>query len=201
MKHGDTFRAGIGLTTAYASLDWETYSEAGYVWDDTLQKWASPRGCGAQTRGLKAVGAYNYATHPTFEILSLAYDLLDGRGVRHWVPRITEFGLADEPHDLIAHVAAGKILTAWNVFFEWVIWEHYCRPKWGWPAWPLENARCTQAKAAVSAYPQALENAGAILLPAHMQKDKAGGALIRKLSVPQNPSKKLEAAHMQRALL
>ena len=193
MKHGDQFRAAHGITTAYASWDVETYSEAGLVWNGA--KWESPRGCGAQTRGLKAVGVYNYVTHPTFELLSVAYDLLDGAGMRHWVPRWCEFGLVDEPHDLVAHVAAGRILAAWNVGFEWSVWNLYCVPKFGWPPLAIEQCRCDMAKAQVMAYPAALENAGAILLPAHLQKDKAGGALIRKLTVPQNPSKKLEQAH------
>lgn len=186
---GQQFRAGIGLSTMHPSLDWETYSEAGYVWNPDTQKWESPRGCGAQTRGLKAVGVFNYVNHPTFEVLSLAYDLLDGKGVRHWVPRPCEFGLADEPHDLIGHVARGGTLAAWNIGFDWTVWEYHCRARWGWPAWPIENARCNMAKAMVNAYPAALEDAGAILLPPHLQKDKAGHALVRKLTVPKNPSK------------
>lgn len=194
-RAGQQFRAAHGVATAHASMDWETYSEAGFVWNESLQKWESPRGCGAQTRGIKAVGTFNYVNHPTFEVLSLAYDLLEGRGLRHWVPRMTEFGLADEPHDLIAHVAAGKILAGWGVSFEWTVWTYYCVPRWGWPAWPIENARCDMAKAQVMAYPAALDNAGELLLPEHLRKDKAGSALIRKLTMPQNPSKKLEQAH------
>jgi hypothetical protein len=37
--------------------------------------------------------------------------------------------------------------------------------------------------------PASLENIGEILLPEHMRKDKAGHALVRKLTVPKNPSK------------
>lgn len=182
------------------SLDWETYSEAGLVWDEAAQKWKSPRGCGAQTRGLKAVGTFNYVWHPTFEPLSLSYDLLDGRGNRWWRPVMTEFGLADEPHDLIAYVAAGGTLAAFNVYFELTVWS-WCVARWGWPEWRVENARCVQAKCAASAYPQALDDVGAILLPEHMRKDKAGGALIRKLTMPQNPSKALEKAGRQGVLI
>lgn len=190
MRAGQQFRAGFGLSTVHPSLDWETYSEAGYVWNEAAQKWESPRGCGPQTRGLKAVGTYNYVMHPTFRALSLAYDLLDGRGVRHWVPVYTEyFGLADEPHELIAHVAAKRILAAWNVGFEMDVWNLHFVRLFGWPEWDVEYARCDMAKAQVSAYPAALENAGALLLPEHLRKDKAGTALVRKLTVPKNPSK------------
>jgi hypothetical protein len=187
---GQQFRAGIGLSTMYASLDWETYSEAGYVWNEAAQKWESPRGCGPSVRGLKAVGSFNYTHHPTFEPLSLAYDLLDERGVRHWKPHPDHDvdPLLYGPQDLIAYVAAGKILAAWNVAFERQVWA-WCVRKWGWPVWLVENSRCDMAKAQVSAYPAALENAGQILLPEHLRKDKAGTALVRKLTVPKNPSK------------
>jgi hypothetical protein len=185
---GQQFRAGVGLSTMHPSLDWETFSCAGYVWNEAAQKWESPRGCGPSVRGLKAVGVFNYTNHPTFEPLSLAYDLLDGRGMRHWVPRYCDVGLADEPHDLIAHVAGGKILAAFNVAFERAVWT-WCVRKWGWPVWHVENSRCDMAKGQVSAYPASLENIGEILLPEHMRKDKAGHALVRKLTVPKNPSK------------
>jgi hypothetical protein len=186
---GQQFAAGFGLSTMHPSLDWETYSEAGYVWNATEQKWQSPRGCGTQTRGLKAVGVYNYVMHPTFRALSLAYDLLDGGGMRHWVPVYTEFGLADEPHDIIAHVAARRTLAAWNVGFEMTVWNLHFVRLYGWPYWDVEYARCDMAKAQVSAYPAALDNAGELLLPEHLRKDKAGAALVRKLTVPKNPSK------------
>lgn len=180
----------------YASLDFETYSAAGMCWSEIAQKWESPRGCGPQTRGLKAVGAFNYVNHSTFEILSLAYDLLDGRGVRHWVPKITEFGLSDEPHDLLAHVARGEILSAFNVAFERRCWQDYCRRVWGWPNWPVENSRCDMDKGKVSAYPPSLESVGELLLPEHLRKDKGGHALVRKLTVPKNPSKARKSPQM-----
>lgn len=185
---GQQFAAGCGLSTMYPSLDWETYSEAGFVWDAATQTWKHPRGCRGDTRGLKAVGTFNYVTHPTFEPLSLAYDLLDDRGMRHWVPLMTEFGLADEPHDLIAHVAAGRILAAFAVSFEIAVWNLYCVPKYGWPMWDVANARCDADKARVSAYPPGLENVGDVLNIAE-KKDKVGSYLIKLLTVPKDPGK------------
>jgi hypothetical protein len=185
--NGQQFAVGPRLSTMHPSWDVETYSEAGYVWNEADQKWRSPRGCGPSVRGLKAVGTFNYVTHPTFEFLSVAYDLLDGRGVRWWRPVFTEFGLADEPHDLVAHVRDGKILSAFNADFELDCWNLYAVPKYGWPIWHIGNARCDMAKAKAWALPGSLENVGEVLNIAE-KKDKAGTALVRKLTVPKNPS-------------
>lgn len=184
--NGQQFRAGLGITTMHPTFDWETYSEAGFVWNYVTQKWEPLPGLGAQNKGLPAVGAYNYITHPTFEILSLAYDLLDGRGMRHWVPRMTEFGLADEPHDLIQYAAAGGILEAFNVNFETWVWNLYCAPRWGWKPLQLEQLRCCMAKARANAYPGSLGDVGRVLNLVN-QKDPMGDYLIKKLTVPKNP--------------
>lgn len=186
-SYGQQFRAAFGLSTVWPGLDWETYSEAGMVYDEAGRTWRSPRGCGPQMRGLKAVGVFNYVWHPTFEPLSLAYDLLDGRGVRWWRPIKCDVGLADEPHDLLAHVAAGRNLAAFNVGFELTVWE-WCVVNWGWPVLHLEQIYCTMAKGQVSAYPPSLAEVGYVLLPSHLQKDAAGEALVKKLTMPKKPS-------------
>lgn len=185
--YGQQFRAGFGLATVWPGLDWETYSEAGMVYDPVLRKWAHPRGYSGQNKGLRAVGVFNYVWHPTFEPLSLAYDLLDGRGVRHWVPVKCDVGLASEPHDLLAHVDAGRNLAAFNVNFELTVWE-WCVVNWGWPVLRLEQMFCTMAKAMVHANPPSLEANGEILLPPHLRKDAAGEALVKKLTMPKKPS-------------
>jgi hypothetical protein len=184
--NGQQFRAGVGITTMHPTFDWETYSEAGYQWNYVTQKWESLPGLGPQNRGIGAVGAYNYITHPTFEVLSLAYDLLDGRGMRHWVPHMTEFGLADEPHDLIQYAAAGGILEAFNVGFELYVWNLYCAPRWGWKPLLIEQVRCCMAKARAHALPGSLADVGYVLDLVN-KKDPMGDYLIKKLTVPKNP--------------
>jgi hypothetical protein len=185
-RNGQQFRAGIGITTMHPTLDWETYSEAGYVWNPAKQKWESLPGLSSQNRGLKAVGAYNYITHPTFEPLSLSYNLLDGRGEILWIPRMTEFGLADEPHDLIAYIRDGGIVEAFNVGFEAQVWNLYCVPRWGWPPLPQEQERCCMAKARANALPGGLGDVCDVLDLVN-KKDPTGDKLIRKLTVPKNP--------------
>ncbi len=199
MKAGDVFACGPFTTTAHPTLDWETFSAAGFVWDPVACKWGSPPGLSAQNRGLPAIGARNYVEHPTFEVLSLAYDLLDGVGLRHWVPpadlgrciaRGDRHCVGDirHPYDLLEHVASGGMLEAVNVAFEWTVWNFYCVPVWGWPALPQEQVYCCAAKARAAAYPGSLEPMGEVL-KLSQQKDKAGKDLIRKLTVPRNPTK------------
>ena len=58
-----TRRAGLGLTTVRPDFDFETYSEAGFVWNADRQKWESPAGAAAGKKGLPVVGAAVYAQH------------------------------------------------------------------------------------------------------------------------------------------
>jgi hypothetical protein len=187
--NGQQFRAGVGITTMHPAFDWETYSEAGFTFGHHLPgkwgplPWLSPK---SQNKGLSAVGVFNYVTHPTFQPLSLSYDLLDGKGPRRWVPLLTGFGLATEPHDLIAYAAAGGILEAFNVGFEITVWNEYCSKVYGWPPLKLENMRCTMAKARASAYPGGLEELGRVMGLVN-KKDPIGDYLIDTLTVPKNP--------------
>ena len=70
--------AGCSHSTELATMDFETYSEAGYYFDESAGRWrpitSSP------PHGLPAVGAAVYSEHPSTEILPLAYDLKDGTG-------------------------------------------------------------------------------------------------------------------------
>lgn len=181
---GQQFIAGHGVATVVADLDFETYSEAGYRWDPLLCKWKSLEGLAEQNRGLPAVGVYNYVTHPTFEVLSVAYDLKDGRGKRWWRPGMPQ------PEDLLQHVREGKPLEAHNEGFEWHVWMLYCVRAFGWPPLLPEAERCSQAKARAWSLPAKLANVGiALRLPPELMKDKDGTRLIQKLTVPRNPTK------------
>lgn len=184
MRYGDLFLAGAGVATVIADGDFETYSEAGFIWDEGEKKWKSPEGIAKTKRkGLGVVGLHNYVTHPTFEVLCFWYDLKDGLGRRFWRPGMLN------PEDLFAHVRAGKLLEAWNVGFERKVWNHYLRPKMGWPEVAEGQWRCAMAKARQQAYPGSLEeSAPAIGSPEH--KDPRGEKLINKLTVPCKPTKK-----------
>lgn len=179
---GYRLRAGLGFATVLPDFDFETYSEAGYQWDEAAGKWRSLDGYGAQSKGLPAVGAAVYSESLTCEVLSLAYDLKDGAGRRHWRPGQLP------PLDLFRHIAAGGLLEAWNAGFESWIWDNVCRPRMGWPPLPREQLRCAMAKARAFALPGGLDNAGAVV-GASQQKDPEGTRLLRKFTMPRTPTK------------
>ena len=171
-------------STALPDMDFETYSEAGYVWDPQANKglgrWRSITG-GAKS-GLFAVGAPVYSEHPSTEVLSLAYDLKDGKGSRLWLPCMPP------PQDLFDHIAAGGLIEAHNSGFEWLIWTNVCWRR-GWPPLPLKQLRCSMAKARAFGLPGSLDKGGE-LMALDLTKDKDGKRLLKKFSLPRNPTKK-----------
>lgn len=166
------------------TIDFETYSEAGFVWSEPTEKyplgrWVPP--AGAKTPGIGAVGAPAYAEHPTTEVLTVSYDLCDGRGVRRWRPG------QPLPFDLFDHIAQpGAVLEAHNAMFERLIWEKVCVEKYLWPPINPRVWRCSMATAMVAQYPGALGNLGDVL-GLETKKDKDGDRLIKKFSIPQQP--------------
>lgn len=166
------------------TIDFETYSEAGFIWTEPsdkhpLGRWVAP--AGAKTPGIGAVGAPAYAEHPSTEVLTLSYDLCDGRGIRRWRPG------QPNPADLLAHVMTpGAVLEAHNAMFERLIWEHVCVRLYGWPLVPADVWRCSKATAMVAQRPGALGDLAAVLGLIE-QKDKEGDRLIKKFSIPQQP--------------
>lgn len=149
------------------SLDFETFSAAGF--QQVHREWVTPGGkprselvwCGTEPgskkTGLSLVGARNYITHPTFEVLCMAYDMRDGTGVQLWIP-----GCA-APQPLLGHVARGGLLQAWNSSFEWQVWILHCTPRYGWPTLRLEQMRCSMARSAANGFPRGLDDAGEVL--------------------------------------
>lgn len=196
-RAGTQVIASPGLATVYPDFDFETFSEAGFVYDPFEQKWGSLPGLSAQNRGLKAVGVRNYVQHPSFRLLSLAWDLKDGGRGRWWRPPemsdlfpVTRRGDYCDVGELHQHIRNGGILEAFNVGFEWCVWEYYCVPVLGWPHIALEQLRCAASKARASAIigsSGGLDDAGEIL-HLHERKDPAGEKLIRKLTVPRAPT-------------
>jgi DNA polymerase len=182
MKYGDLIPAGLGSNFVLGDIDFETYSEAGYVWDAALNKWTALPGASQGKKGLSVVGTAVYATHPSTEILTLSYDLKDGLGVRRWRP-----GLA-LPADLFHYLASGRQVEAFNSMFEWWIWNKVAVRKYGFPPLDQASLRCAMGKARASGLPGGLGPLGEVLGLTH-QKDKEGTRLLNKFSVPRNPTK------------
>lgn len=178
---GTRLIAGMSEATVLPDCDFETYSEAGYLWDEDRRRWVQPPDATGNARGLNLVGAEKYTAHPSCEVLVFRYDLKDGRGRQRWRPGLPA------PSDLFAHIAAGGLLESWNASFERWVWRNVCAPKYGWPPMPDAQWRCAMAKSRAHALPGALGEAGRVL-GLETQKDKRGKALLDKFSTPRNPT-------------
>ena len=182
LPYGYRLVAGTRFSTVLADFDFETYSEAGYVWNATANKWESLPGVKQGKKGLPVVGAAVYARDPSADIVRLAYNLKDGRGKRWWVPYRDPL-----PVDLFLHLYEGKLIEAWNVSFERWAWNQIAVPKYGFPPLPESQLRCAMAKSRAWQMPGKLELAAYVL--GTSQKDSEGTRLMRKFSMPRNPTK------------
>jgi len=168
-----------GFSTVHAEMDFETYSEAGFNFDEDAGRF---KGLGASKKGLSAVGAAVYAQHASTEVLCLAYNLKDGLGPRLWLPG------EPPPWDLIAHFQSGGLVEAHNSIFEYFIWNFVCVRKLGWPAISHTQLRCSMSKAASFALPMSLDKLSEAI-DAPIKKDKEGKAVMLKLTQPRTPTK------------
>lgn len=185
---GYRLRAGRSYSTVLPDMDFETYSEAGYVWvppsTDTRGK---PKGgrwklaASNAKSGIGVVGAAAYTEHPTFEILSLTYNLKDGSGPKLWTPDMLP------PWDLYDHIKRGGLIEAFNAGFEMWVWRVMVR-LYGAPPLPLRQVRCAMAKGRAWALPPSLKDVGEVLRVEH-GKDKDGKRLLDKFSIPRSPTK------------
>lgn len=176
---GTRYPVGNYFSTIMPSLDFETYSEAGFTIDPRTGK---VKGIGAGNKGgLPVVGTPVYAAHPSTRVVCLYYDLKDGKGNRGWIPG------TPEPTDLIEHIRNGLNIEAWNITFEFWIWNMVCVRMFGWPPLQLPQCYCAMAKSRRHALPGGL-GAAAKVLGTH-QKDKQGSRLINKLSRPVTATK------------
>jgi len=167
VRSGDRFSVGAGIATALPTFDFETFGTAGYVWVPEENKWRGVEGSPGTKRGLPVVGVRNYVTHPSFEILLLSWDLLDGAGNQSWSPHAPTY-----PRPLIEHVRNGGLLEAFNVNFEWTVWNFYCVPRWSWPPLNIRQCRCAMAKGRAWGLPGSLEDQGKVvdnMHPSHIQ--------------------------------
>ncbi len=185
---GTRIPAGLGVATVIPELDFETYSEAGYVWVPQptdkaphAGKWQGPKGAPKGSKGLGVVGAAVYAEHPSTDILSMYYNLKDGNGPVGWIPGMPP------PLPLLEYVQRGGLIEAWNAGFEWWIWNGVGVRRYGWPPLNLFQLRCAMAKARASGLPGKLALAGDVL-GLDVVKDSGGKALLDKFSVPRTPT-------------
>lgn len=132
-------------------------------------------------KDIKIVGVYVYMASPLTEPFFASYKI-DGGPVRRW-------RRGDPcPADIVAHVAAGCRIAAHNAGFERLLWQMILTPRYGWPAVPNEQFRCTAATAAALGLPRDLDGLSSALdLP--VKKNKDGKALINFFSKPRRARK------------
>jgi len=160
------------------SMDFETYSEAGFILEPGGKVYSAAK---SGKGGLPAVGTPVYASHPSTDILCLYYDLRDGRGRQGWMPGMPS------PYELLEYVASGGPIEAFNITFEWWIWNMVAVRRYGWPPLQLDQCHCVMAKCRRYSLPGALGNVTKVMGTA--PKDKEGGRLIQKLTRPHTPTK------------
>lgn len=163
----------------HVTIDFETYSEAGYVFNKATRKWEGL--LNANKKGISAVGAAVYAKHPSTRILSLAYKLPD-QDVKLWTPDLPL------PFDLW-NLEDAWYKEAWNVSFERWIWEEVAVKKYGFMGQLPSQWRCAMAKSRAYALPGSLAECGKVLQTS-IQKDKEGTRLLNKFSIPRNSTTK-----------
>lgn len=178
---GQTVPAGLSISTVLPDFDFETYSEAGYVWREGDKKWISISGAG-KTAGISQVGAPVYAEHPSTEILSIAYDLKEGLGKRLWTPDLPA------PDDLLNHIHNGGLLEAHNSAFEFYIWKYVATRQLGWPELRLAQLRCSAAKARAFSLPGSLGMVSKVV-GLETKDEAAGKRVIKRYCCPRKPTK------------
>jgi len=118
---------------------------------------------------LKEQGVYNYARHPSTQVLCMSY-AFDDEDVRTWTPDMVF------PEAVAMH--RGNIY-AHNAAFERLIFQHVLQIDF-----KSTQFYCTAAQARANCAPGSLEDLGRFS-GAGMRKDHRGAALIRALSVPR----------------
>lgn len=135
---------------------------------------------------LKSLGAYEYARHPSTEIICAGYKI-DETPAKIWLPKMGGDKLVD------VLLKADQIVVH-NKIFEDVI-TRFVLAKYTDARFeiPHEAWRCSAAKAAMHGLPRDLERASRVLNLA-TQKDMEGNRLIKKYMKPRTVWKKWRVA-------
>jgi DNA polymerase len=129
------------------------------------------------TVDLKKAGLYVYAEDPTTDVWCAAWCIGDAP-IQMWTPG------QPFPSVLGDYLAAGALVYAHNAGFECALWEQVLTPRYGWPAIPFEQMRCTAAMAAAMALPRDLDGA-AMAMGLDTRKDASGKRLMLSLAKPR----------------
>jgi DNA polymerase len=130
---------------------------------------------------LRTIGTHKYAADPTTEVLCCRY-AVDGP-VQLWTP-----GNPVPPEFIEAANNPASVVSAHGAHFEDAIERLVLAPRFGWPVFPIEKQRCTQARCLALGLPARL-SAAADALELSNRKDAAGERLMHQTSKPRRPHK------------
>jgi len=102
---------------------------------------------------IKTVGTYKYATDSSTTVLCAAFTIDEGP-VQLWTP-----GNPVPAEFIEAATNPSWIVCAHGAHFEDAIERHVLHPRFGWPVFPAEKQRCTQAMALALGLPARLSTA------------------------------------------
>ncbi len=163
----------------FVVIDFEAYSEAGFIWNEKKQKWLP---LAPKKKGIQAVGTAAYCQHPSTEVLILCYKFDGDSSVSAWIAG------QPPPTDLLDYIKSGGLVVAAFSFFEFELWLEVCHARLGWPHLPVEQTSDVLAKARAYGVSGKLDQVTKYLQVGEY-KDSAGKDLINKYSIPRNPTK------------
>ncbi len=132
---------------------------------------------------IRKSGAWVYATHPSTEVLCMAYAVGDGE-----VEIVSKGEMPIFKNRMSNLFVKGSIFVAHYAMFEYYIWHEILVKRFGYPKIPQSQWRCTASKAAVLALPRGLDGAaGALELD--FRKDMEGKKVMLKMCKPRKPTK------------
>src|SRR6516165_4354039 len=131
---------------------------------------------------IKTVGIYKYATDSSTTVLCTAF-AIDDEPVQLWTP-----GNPVPAEFIEAATNPAWVVCAHGAHFEDAIEHHVLHPRFGWPVFPAEKQRCTQAMALALGLPARLSTA-ANALELGNRKDAAGERLMHQTSKPRRAHK------------
>ncbi len=139
------------------------------------------------------VGGWAYSRHKSTEVVCLCWSYVGDDKVFLWHPAFKiagfpEYGRADLL-ELFKNIAAGYEVEAHNAFFELSMWTNVCHARMNWPMVPMNQWRCSAAKAASFNLPRALESACQVLGLSE-QKDMEGHKAMLRCAKPRRITKK-----------
>ena len=138
------------------------------------------------TVDLPVRGLHNYATDKNTGVWCLGY-AFDDEPTNIWVNRHDiRHGRLAVPTRITRHIEQGLPVYAYNVRFEWYIWNFVMRRQYpNLPELKMSQCHCTQAESLAMSLPDSLDKCGAAL-GLSIQKDQRGFAVMMQLCKPKS---------------